>query len=108
MEIIEVKSRKDIKDFINFPIKLYEGNDFFVPPLYIDEKDIFKKNNVFSEQCESVFYLAKKDGKVVGRIQGILQRASNEKWNQKRVRFTRFDAINNQDVANALFDQNIL
>ena len=105
MEIIEVKTRKDIRDFINFPIKLYEGNEFFVPPLYMDEKDIFKKNNVFIEQSESVFYLAKKDGKVVGRIQGILQRVSNEKWNQKRVRFTRFDCIDDQEVANALFSK---
>ena len=103
MRVIEVKTKKDIREFINFPLRLYKGNEYFVPLLYADEKKIFAKNNVYNEQCESVFYLAVKDGKTVGRIQGILQRVSNEKWNQKRVRFTRFDSIDDQDVANALF-----
>lgn len=103
VEIKEVKSKKDIKEFINFPLRLYKGNPYFVPPLYADEKALFKKETVYSEQAESVFYIAKKDGKTVGRIQGILQRVANEKWNQKRVRFTRFDCIDDQEVANELF-----
>lgn len=103
VEIKEVKSKKDIKEFINFPLRLYKGNSYFVPPLYADEKALFKKETVYSEQAESVFYIAKKDGKTVGRIQGILQRVANEKWNQKRVRFTRFDCIDDQEVANELF-----
>lgn len=103
IEIKEVKTKKDEKEFIDFPLRLYKGNPYFVPPLYGDEKALFKKETVYSEQAETVFYVAKKDGKTVGRIQGILQRVSNEKWNQKRVRFTRFDCIESQDVANELF-----
>lgn len=101
--IKEVQTKKDIKEFIEFPLRLYKGNPYFVPPLYSDEKDLFKKETVYSEQAESVFYIATEDGKTVGRIQGILQRVSNEKWNQKRVRFTRFDSIDKQEVADALF-----
>ncbi len=101
--IQEVKTKKDIKAFIEFPLRLYKGNPYFVPPLYMEEKKLFNKVTVYSEQAESVFYLAKQDGKVVGRIQGILQRVSNEKWQQKRVRFTRFDCMDDQEVANALF-----
>ena len=100
----EVKTKKDVKKFIDFPLELYKNCKYFVPPLYGDEKSLFKKNSVYEEQAESVFFLAEKDDKVVGRIQGILQRVANEKWNQKRVRFTRFDAINEQDVATALFN----
>ena len=103
VEIKEVKERKDIKEFIEFPLRLYKGNPYFVPPLYMDERALFKKNTVYEEQAESVFFLAKQGKKTVGRIQGILQRVSNEKWGQKRVRFTRFDCINDQSVANALF-----
>jgi len=103
VEIKEVKTKKDIKEFINFPLRLYKGNPYFVPPLYSDEKALFKKETVYSEQAESVFYIAKQDKKTVGRIQGILQRVSNEKWGQKRVRFTRFDCIKDQTVADALF-----
>ena len=103
IEIKEVKSLEDRKSFIDFPLNLYKGCPYFVPPLYGDEKTVLKNKSVYSDQAESVFFLAKENGKVVGRIQGILQRVSNEKWNQKRVRFTRFDSIDRQDVASALF-----
>ncbi len=104
IKIKEVEGRKEIKEFIEFPLRLYKDNPYFVPPLYMDEKALFKKDTVYAEQAESVFYLAQKEGKTVGRIQGIFQRVSNEKWNQKRVRFTRFDCVNDQEVANALFN----
>lgn len=104
LEINEVKTRKQRKEFVEFPLRLYKDNPYFVPPLYGDEKALFKKNTVYSEQAESVFFLATEKGKTVGRIQGILQRVANEKWGQKRVRFTRFDAIDDQAVANALFN----
>ena len=103
VEIKEVKTKKDAKEFIQFPLRLYKNNPYFVPPLYADEKALFKKDTVYSEQAESIFFIAKQGKRTVGRIQGILQRVSNEKWNQKRVRFTRFDSIDNQEVANALF-----
>lgn len=101
--IKRVETRKDIKEFIEFPLKLYKNNPYFVPPLYGDEKKIFKKQMVYEDQAESVFFLAKDGKKTVGRIHGILQRVSNEKWNQKRIRFTRFDCIESQEVASALF-----
>ncbi len=103
IQIVEVKSKKQIREFVNFPLRLYKGNPYFVPPLYGDELEIFKPDNKYSDQSESICYLAIKEGKTVGRIQGILQRVSNEKWNQKRVRFNRFDSINDQEIANALF-----
>ena len=103
IQIKEVRTKKDIKEFIEFPLRLYKNNPYFVPPLYCDELALFKKNSVYAEQAESVFYLAVQGGKTVGRIQGILQRVANEKWGQERVRFTRFDSINEQAVADALF-----
>ena len=101
--IEEVRTGKQIRDFINFPLNLYRNNPYFVPPLYGDEKAMFKANYHYRETCEYVCYNAYRDNKMVGRIQGILQKASNEKHNEKRVRFTRFDSINDQSVADALF-----
>ena len=72
--------------------------------MYGDEMAQFKKKHAYSDTCDTVFFLAMKGKKVVGRIQGILQRQSNELRGEKRVRFTRFDAINDQAVAKALFD----
>lgn len=103
VEIVEVKTRKQQKQFVDFPLKLYKNCKYFAPPIYGDEMAVFKKNYMYYDQSEAVYYLAYVDGKVVGRISGILQKASNEKWGQHRVRFTRFDAIDDQEVASALF-----
>ena len=102
--IKKVETKKEQKLFLDFPLKLYKGNPYFVPPLYMDEKKIFSKNYVYNDTCEHVYFLCFNDKKeVVGRISAILQKASNEKHNEKRVRFTRFDSIDNQEVANLLF-----
>lgn len=104
IEIREVKTKKEIRDFINFPLDLYKGNKYFVPLLYSGEKAIFKDSLPYNKVCDVCFFNAYSNNKIVGRIQGIIQRPANEKWGQKRVRFTRFDAIDDQEVANKLFD----
>ena len=105
VEIIEVKTKKDIKEFINFPIKLYKNDPYYVPALYMDELKMFKSNYVYYDQSIAKCFIAKKDGKTVGRIQAIIQKAANDKYNQKRIRFTRFDSIDDLEVSNALFDK---
>ena len=100
----KVKTKKDKREFLNFPLRLYKNCPYFVPPLYAEEKKIFSLNNVYADTCDSVFFLAEKDGKTVGRVSGIIQRASNELRGQKRVRFTRFDSIDDEEVAAALFN----
>ncbi len=103
IEIKEATTKKLQKEFIDFPLELYKGNICFVPPLYGDEKKVFRSDFVYNDTCEAVYYNAYRDGKMVGRISGILQKASNEKNNEKRIRFTRFDSIDDQAVADALF-----
>lgn len=104
IEIREVKSKKEIRDFVNFPIKLYKGNPYFVPCFYSDEMALFKKDYIYSDQATYICFIAYDNKKVVGRIVGILQHASNKKWNQKRVRFNRFDCIESQEVADKLLN----
>lgn len=103
VEIREVKSNADIKKFIEFPLELYKDCPYFSPPLYGDEKKLLKTGGK-EKTSSSVFYLAFKDGKVVGRIHGILQRQYNEKMSVKQIRFTRFDCIDDVQVAKALFN----
>ncbi|MDD3397337.1 MAG: hypothetical protein PHR96_02205 [Clostridia bacterium] len=103
--IKEVKTRKQQAEFVDFPTKLYNNNKYYVHPLRIDEINLFnRKKNVYYEDCDAVFYLAYKDDKIVGRIAGILQRLYNDKTKEKRVRFTRFDSTNDEEVATALFN----
>ena len=103
LEIIEVKTKKQQKDFLDFPLKLYKDNPCFVPPLYGDEKKMFRADYVYYDTCEAACWNAYRDGKIVGRIQAILQKAHNEKTGEKRIRFNRFDAVDDQEVADALF-----
>lgn len=103
VKIIEVKTKKDRRDFVDFPTKLYKGNEYYVHPLRMDELAIFDpKKNVSFDECDIVYYLAKREGEVVGRICGVLQKVYNEKTGTKRVRFGRFDFIDDVEVARAL------
>lgn len=103
IEIREVKTHKQRKQFVQLPNKMYKGNEFFVPSLTIDEMNLFNpKKNVSYEDCDAKYFLAYRNGKIVGRIAGIVQRLFNEKTGEKRVRFSRFDCIDDQEVANAL------
>jgi len=104
IEIKECRSYKEKRNFINFPLRLYKNSPYFVPPLYIDEKKIFKKNYYYNKSSKSIFINAYKDGKQVGRLQGMINFLSNEKWKQKRVRFTRFDTINDFECVKTMFD----
>lgn len=104
VEIRQVKTRKEKKEFINFPIKLYRNNENYVPLLSLDEMKIFDKKSIYYEDCDIITFLAYKDGKVVGRIAGIEQKSYNKKNNAKRCRFSRFDLINDEEVAKALLN----
>ena len=103
IEVREVKTPREKKEFLDFPLKMYKHNDCFVPPLYMDEKKIFRSDYVYYDTCEAVYYNAYRDGVMVGRISGILQKVSNEKRGEKRIRFTRFDSIDDTEVACSLF-----
>lgn len=98
----EVKTPRDIKEFIEFPLRLYKGVWNFTPPLYADEKKLIRDGGK-PDVADSVFYLAERDGKTVGRIQGIIQKQYNELHGVKTVRFTRFDSIDDPEVSGALF-----
>ena len=73
IHIYEVKSRRDVKEFIEFPLRLYKECKYFVPPLYSDERKLVLSGGNTSD-AESVFYLVKKDGTTVGRRQGRIQK----------------------------------
>ena len=105
IEVKEVKTKKDLKNFIKFQMKLYEDNPYYVPQLIRDEMEIFdRKKNPAYEIGDTKLFLAYKDGKIVGRIAGILNRVANEKYKQKNLRFGWFDCIDDFEVAKALFD----
>ena len=103
IEVKEVKTRNQKKQFVNLPNKMYKNNLYFVPALSYDELKLFNPKNPVFEDSEAKFFLAYKNKKVVGRIAVILQKSYNKKTGEKRVRFSRFDSIDDKNVAKALF-----
>ena len=102
--IKEVTSKKELKKFVKFNIELYKGNPYHVPGLIEEEMvTLDKKKNPAFEVCDAIYFLAYKDGKVVGRIAGMINRRSNETWNQKHARFGFVDFIDDIEVVDALF-----
>lgn len=98
----EVRGRADARAFVRFPLELYRSCPYFVPPLYRDEMRLVTSGGE-GKSSDSVFFLARRDGKVVGRIQGIIQHQYNKLHGTAQVRFTRFDAINDTTVSRLLF-----
>ena len=104
VEIVEVKTKKQIKKFTYFPLKLYKDCPYYVPPFISDELIIFdKKKNANLTECEIVGFLAYKEGEIVGRIAGILHKTDNQITGKKRVRISRVDFIDDYEVSAALF-----
>ena len=95
--------RSELKKFVKFQIDLYKGNDYYVPPLIMDDIDTLdpKKNPAF-EFCEAQSFMAFRDNKPVGRVTAIINRNANKKFNEKSVRFEFIDFIDDTEVVDAL------
>ncbi|WP_418661269.1 N-acetyltransferase [Bacteroides ilei] len=102
----KVSSKKELKTFIRFNYELYRNNPYSVPDLYDDMLNTFstEKNAAF-EFCEADYFLAYKDGKVVGRVAAIINNRANETWAKKEVRFGWIDFIDDLEVSKALLDK---
>ena len=104
IEIRKVESRSDLRTFIEFHYDLYEGNEYDAPNLYTDEVNTLRKDkNAAFDFCEAEYFIAYKDGKVVGRVAAIINNRANEKWQRKAVRFGWIDFVDDIEVSKALF-----
>jgi len=103
IEIREVVSKKDVKLFATYPIKLYKGCPYYVPSLRGDEMMTFNEKKNFSLEnnfCKG--FLAFKDGELVGRIAGFINTRHNQLTGEKYIRFSRFECIDDLEVFKAL------
>lgn len=103
IEIKHVTNRKELKQFVQFYYDLYRGNKYAVPYLFFDEMTTLRKDkNPSFECCEAEYFMAFRDGKMVGRVAAIINRRANERWNCHQVRFGWFDFIDDTAVSTAL------
>ena len=101
--IQKVTTKQDLKRFIRFNYELYKGNAYSVPDLFDDMLNTFnKKKNAAFEFCEADYFLAYKDGKLVGRVAAIINHKANQAWGKKDVRFGWIDFTDDAEVSDAL------
>lgn len=100
----EVSGKSDLKKFIRFPFDLYAQSKYWIPPLFMDESNnLDKEKNPAFDFCEAVYWLAFKNGKVAGRIAGIINNRYNEKVGKNTARFSYLDFIDDLEVSAELF-----
>ncbi|MDR3129419.1 MAG: hypothetical protein LBU03_04170 [Tannerellaceae bacterium] len=103
--IKEVTSREELREFVKFNIRLYEGNEWHVPGLVSEEMTTLdKKKNPAFEHCKAIYYLAYLRERVVGRIAVIVNESSNKVWKQRYARFGWVDFIDDDEVVDRLFE----
>jgi hypothetical protein len=103
IEIHEVKTISGLKTFIRYPLTLYKGSPYYVPSLFLDEVNTLRsdKNPAFSD-AKARYWLAYRDGKIVGRVAALHVPKHEVKWGDKFMRFGWLDFIDDPEVVRAL------
>lgn len=105
VEIKKVTSRKELKQFIRFNYEFYKNNPYAVPDLYDDMLRTFSPDkNAALDFCEADYFLALREGRIVGRVAAIINRRANATWKKRQVRFGWIDFIDDIEVSSALID----
>ena len=103
---IDKTNKKQLTEFIDFPHDLYEGDPNYVPMLYMEQEALLNpKKSPFFLHSTAEYFIAKKEGKIVGRIAAILNRNHIEFTGKKEGFFGFFDVINDFEVAKTLLDK---
>ena len=103
IDIIKVKTKKQLKKFIHLPAKIHRNHSNWVPPIYMDERQFYnrRKNESFS-YCDTILLLAMQNNECVGRIMGIINHKYNKAHNENDARFCFLETYDDYKVANKL------
>jgi GNAT superfamily N-acetyltransferase len=103
--ITPVRTAAQIKRFVDLPYRLYRNSDYWVPPLRMAQRDIINtQRHPFYQTSDAEMFLAVEDGRVVGRIMAIFNRAHNEFHNERAGFFGFFETENRIDIVKPLFE----
>ncbi|MHB0922972.1 MAG: hypothetical protein ACYC3H_03270 [Bellilinea sp.] len=102
---IDPNNRRDVNRFIDFPHALYRDNPYWVPEIRSAARLVFdQKRHPYYRHSKAAFFLAEKEGKVVGRIAVLHNRNYSQHYKQEVGFFSHFDLIDDREVANGLLD----
>lgn len=105
IEKVDTNNKRQVKRFVEFYYDLYRDCKQWVPPLFLDAYlPLNRKKHPFFSHSEADFFLAVRDGEVVGRICAADNKPFNDYHKTKKAHFYAFDSIDDLEVARALFD----
>jgi len=103
IKLREVKSKKDLKTFIQLPFTIHKDHKEWLPPLLSDEWKVFDKTKNHSfKHCDTLLLLAEKEGLAVGRMMGIINHSYNLGHQEKNARFCFAETYDDAEVYDAL------
>jgi GNAT superfamily N-acetyltransferase len=103
VRVRKVENEADFKLFFEFPWKHYANDKNWIPPLLSQRHDLLdKKKNPAWEYLEGDYFIALKNGEVVGTISAIINHHHNEHHNEHIGTFGTFETIDDPEVAHAL------
>lgn len=104
IDIRKVSTKKDLRDFVQLPYKLYAGNSCYVPDLESDIYNVFNPSQNSGLEFTDImpFMAYDAQGNAVGRIVGIINHRANQKWNTRNVRFGLIEFVDDRKVSAAL------
>ena len=101
---IDLTAKSSVNRFIQFQFELYAGHPQWVPPFISDIKTMMNPDkHPYYEHSDAEFFIAEKEGEVVGKIAALENKPFNQYHDAKDAEFYLFDCINDQEVVNALF-----
>ncbi len=106
IEKIDTYDKEQVRRFVRLPYRLYKDHPQWTPPLYMDgEMQLNREKHPFYEHSEADFFVAVRDGEVVGRIAALEQRRYNEYHDKHIAQFYLFETEEDQEIANLLFER---
>jgi len=105
IQLVDTNNKSQVRQFVGFYYDLYKDCPQWVPPLFIDAYlPLNRKKHPFFEHSDADFFLAVRDGKIVGRICAGVNKLFNDYHKTRKAQFYFFDCIDDLDVAGALFE----
>ena len=105
IKVKQVLNSSDLELFIKFPMELYKGNPYYVPPLINEEKSIWvKEENPALQYSEAAQFLAYKGKNIVGRIAVMINHKEEKELGIQKVRFGWLDFIDDIEVSKSLIN----
>ena len=104
VEVSVARTKREIREFVVFPLSLYKDNPYYVPDMVSSQvNDLLEDKNPAFEYCKARCFVARRNGEIVGRVCGIWNRLANEKDGHNYLRFSHFDFIDDAQVTDALY-----